>query len=192
MAAPTFSKPMRILLVEDDDLVRSDIAGLLEDAGHQVLEAVDGLAAWQQLHEQGALPDVIVLDLLLPRMTGQEFRARQLTKPHLAGIPTIVLTVELVSPSVRAGLGTVPVLPKWHPVKDLLAAIDEVCRPASWLKECSCGRSYDAVAWAALPFVAEIDNGRDAGEHIELRDCICGSTLARELGRHAISWRPQP
>jgi CheY-like chemotaxis protein len=181
---------MRILIVEDDDLLRESIAAALRGEGHAPIQAIDGLDAWQQLHEGPELPDVIVLDLLLPRMNGQTFRARQLAKPHLAAIPTIVLTVHIVEPQLRAELGAIPIVPKWQPVKDLLAAIDEVSEPPSSTKHCACGRSYDAATWAALPWVGEIDNGREVGERMELRDCPCGSTIARELGRHAISWRP--
>ena len=181
---------MRILIVEDDAALRESIAAALEAEGHTALQAIDGLDAWQELHEDAELPDVIVLDLRMPRMNGETFRARQLAKPRLAGIPTIVLTVELVEPQLRASIGAIPVFPKSHPLAELLAAIHEVSEPPSPVKRCACGRTYDAASWASLPSIGEIDNGRGVGERMELRHCVCGSTIAREVGRHARSWRP--
>lgn len=182
---------MRILLVEDNELFREALADVLRDEDHEALEAVDGLDAWQQLLEL-ELPDVILLDLMMPRMDGQTFRRRQLGRREFAAIPTIVLTAQLPEPDVRTALGRVPVVPKWFSAKDLLAIIEEVTQLPSPLKRCACGRTYDGDAWAALSLQGEIDNGREVGERIELRDCLCGSTIAREVGRHAVSWRPGP
>ena len=51
------------------------------------------------------------------------------------------------------------------------------------VKRCSCGRAYDAEAWARLPLAGYTQNGRDAaGELLELRHCACGSTIAIDFG----------
>lgn len=189
--APQVRLGMRVLIVEDSQLFRDALVDALRDEGHEPVEAIDGLDAWQQLQDFEP-PDVILLDLMMPRMDGHTFRTRQLGRPALAPIPTLVLTAQPLEPPTRIALGEIPVIPKAFSIGSLLAAIDEVSQPPSPSKRCACGRSYDAIAWAELPRIGEIDNGREAGERMELRNCPCGSTIARELGRHAISWRPEP
>lgn len=65
----------RILVVEDDDGLRETLAEILADDGHEVRVAPDGAAALETLHAWS--PQVIVLDLMMPRMDGFAFRARQ-------------------------------------------------------------------------------------------------------------------
>lgn len=48
----------------------------------------------------------------------------------------------------------------------------------AWPKRCKCGRSFDALAWAELPYIGEIPEERAP---IEMRNCACGSTIAVEL-----------
>ena len=80
-----------ILLIEDDEAVRSSLAFLLEGAGYRVFEAGDGAEALEYL-AAGVHISMIVLDLQLPRVTGWTFRERQLANAEWAAIPTVVLT----------------------------------------------------------------------------------------------------
>jgi CheY-like chemotaxis protein len=78
-----------ILIVEDTELNRDLLAQLLED-DHRLLFAEDGLAA---LDCAGAShPDLILMDLSLPRLDGWEATRRIKADPALAHIPVIVLT----------------------------------------------------------------------------------------------------
>ena len=78
-----------ILVVDDDGAIREAMKSLLELDGYNVVTARDGEEAMQQLR-QGPLPCVILLDLMMPRKDGFEFRAEQLEDPRLAPIPVIV------------------------------------------------------------------------------------------------------
>ncbi len=78
-----------ILLVEDNDDIRDVITYALTQHGHSVEVAHTGIAALQWLREH-ALPDLIILDLMMPEMDGFQFRERQLANPDWAGIPVIV------------------------------------------------------------------------------------------------------
>jgi len=77
-----------ILLVEDDRELHEAMAAILDAEGYRVIGAYDGQAAIDRLRE-GVRPSVIVLDLMLPRKDGRQFRAEQLADPQLADIPVI-------------------------------------------------------------------------------------------------------
>src|SRR5438045_3382842 len=61
-----------ILVVDDDDTVRIAILHMLECMGHRVLECADGIEALGVLTE--CTPDVVILDMHMPRMNGLEFQ----------------------------------------------------------------------------------------------------------------------
>jgi CheY-like chemotaxis protein len=83
----------RILLVEDDPDVRSTLADILSLEGYDVEATDDGDSAMALLKD-GDEPDVILLDLMMPRMNGWQFRALQETDPKLARIPVVVLSAQ--------------------------------------------------------------------------------------------------
>jgi CheY-like chemotaxis protein len=81
-----------VLLVEDNDDMREALARLLRIRGYRVVQVRDGQEAWEYL-ERGGLPSVIVLDLIMPRLDGRLFRAKQLGHAELSRIPVVVFTV---------------------------------------------------------------------------------------------------
>jgi CheY-like chemotaxis protein len=60
----------RILIADDDSVIRKLLRKILEDAGYQVTEAADGKIAIKLYHEEP--PDVIILDLVMPEKEGIE------------------------------------------------------------------------------------------------------------------------
>jgi signal transduction histidine kinase/ActR/RegA family two-component response regulator len=70
------SKPAVILLVEDDDLVRTASLRALRKRGHYVIEAVDGEAALSALAREKGAVDLVITDLVMPRLGGRELGAR--------------------------------------------------------------------------------------------------------------------
>jgi two-component system chemotaxis response regulator CheY len=182
---------MRLLIVEDDPSLAETLADVLADEGHEVQVAEDGTIGWQLLHEMPTLPEVLLLDLMMPGMDGQSFRRRQVADPRLASIPTLVITGQPVSSRGREALGSTPVMNKPLALANLLAALAEIVQTTERAqKKCSCGRIYGTEEWRKLPLVGTIDNGRNAGEQFELRNCGCRSTLAWQLGPHAVSMPP--
>jgi two-component system alkaline phosphatase synthesis response regulator PhoP len=71
-ARPRIDANARILVVEDEHELRELIAQWLETKGYVVTQAADGQDAVELL-EAGLEPDVVLLDLSLPRMSGREF-----------------------------------------------------------------------------------------------------------------------
>ena len=73
----------RVLLVDDEDMIRHPMARFLARRGAEVIEASDGVQALE--HLAGFEPDVILADLRMPKMDGAELYARlQAERPHLA------------------------------------------------------------------------------------------------------------
>ena len=84
----------QVLLVEDDADTREVLRAILESGGFRVTVAVDGFEALLTLERMRradpATPCVVVLDYMMPRCSGPEFRARQLAMPGLATVPIII------------------------------------------------------------------------------------------------------
>src|SRR5690349_16993945 len=83
----------RVLVVDDDADIRETVSLILEDEGYEVQSAQDGAAALGVLRA-GPLPDVILLDLMMPVMNGWQFREQQTRDPRLAAIPVVVLSAD--------------------------------------------------------------------------------------------------
>jgi CheY-like chemotaxis protein len=82
----------RVLLVDDDPEIRGATADLLRAEGFDVTEVEHGLDALLHLRTAVPTPDAVVLDLVMPIMTGWEFREAQLADPAIAHVPVIVLS----------------------------------------------------------------------------------------------------
>jgi CheY-like chemotaxis protein len=80
-----------VLLVDDDGVVRSLARALLEKNGCRVSEAADGAAGLERLAAPER-PDLVVLDLDMPRLSGREVLARVRADVTTAALPIIVLT----------------------------------------------------------------------------------------------------
>jgi two-component system nitrogen regulation response regulator NtrX len=94
-----------ILVVEDRADVRLGVAELLELNGFQVSDAANAEQALAFLSAQPEACALVLLDLMLPgKLSGAEMRARQLADPHLAMIPTVVVSASDPSPLARAEL----------------------------------------------------------------------------------------
>ena len=81
---------MRILLVEDSKPLRRENEGALQRAGYEVICAEDGEAALEMAQE--GHPDLILLDMILPKMTGPEVLRHLKSEAKTKDIPVVVLS----------------------------------------------------------------------------------------------------
>ena len=88
---PAVVLPKRILLIEDDTDVRDALADALRDAGLAVDVAVDGLAGLERLRVD-PVPSLILLDLRLPRLGGEEFLRAMRNDEAYEHVPVITMT----------------------------------------------------------------------------------------------------
>jgi CheY-like chemotaxis protein len=84
-----------ILVVEDDPDIRESVVEILEDEGHRVTSAGDGREALDLLQSASPAPDLILLDLMMPIMSGYQFREEQLKLPAFASIPVLIVTADV-------------------------------------------------------------------------------------------------
>jgi DNA-binding response OmpR family regulator len=81
-----------ILIVEDREPLLSAVREILEMEGYTVLVALDGTQALQVMEE--VRPDLIVADILMPRMDGYAFYEATRARPEWASVPFIFLTAK--------------------------------------------------------------------------------------------------
>ena len=116
----------RILIIDDEPILRHSTRLLLEPFGHEVLEGKDGRSGLRLAHDQR--PDAIVLDLMMPMMNGHEVLQILADDPDTAEIPVVILTA-VTSPEVhRACLdeGAVKVVTKPYDPEEFAADLDGV------------------------------------------------------------------
>jgi CheY-like chemotaxis protein len=115
----------RILIVDDEPALLMLVADALTDEGHEVRLAATGVQALELLDSW--LPDVILLDLTLPEMSGREFRERQraLPGPH-RDVPVIVVTGAHQQDDLVEDLGAIGLLSKPFDLDALVTLVNEV------------------------------------------------------------------
>lgn len=84
----------RILCIEDDALSLHMLHKFLATAGHDVLEATDGVTG--VILAAQSMPDLILMDINLPGMNGLEVTRSLKSTPQLAGIPVIAVTAHVM------------------------------------------------------------------------------------------------
>jgi CheY-like chemotaxis protein len=118
-----------VLVVDDDADICEVIQTILELNGYSVRTARDGLDALAQLRS-GARPALIILDLMMPRMNGLQFRAEQERDPALSAIPVVILSGDGRAESKAAALG-LEGLRKPVDLERLLATVQRVSQGAA-------------------------------------------------------------
>lgn len=117
-----------LMVIDDDVDIRETIQDLLEARGFHVTAFGDGAGALAAL-THGARPKLILLDLMMPGMSGEAFRAHQLADPALAKIPVVVLSGARGVDEAARRLG-VESLPKPVELAQLLGTIGRYCAAA--------------------------------------------------------------
>lgn len=94
-----------IFVVDDDPGIRDSLADVLRDEGYDVTTAVDGQDALNKLRTLRKVPCVILLDLMMPVMSGPQFYAEQQRDPALSSIPVVVISADGRIKQTAASLG---------------------------------------------------------------------------------------
>lgn len=92
----------RILIAEDEPDIRELVAFTLRFAGHEVITTSNGEEALQQASQ--IIPDLILMDVRMPRMTGFEACRAMKTNPALKDIPVVFLSAKGQDSEIQSGL----------------------------------------------------------------------------------------
>ncbi len=120
------SKKKKILVVEDEATLQKALSEALIQSGYEVLSALDGLRGLELARE--GKPDLILLDIILPKMDGFEVLKRIKEDENTSSIPVIILTnlsdVSDVEKALDLGATTYLVKADFH-LEDVLKKVKE-------------------------------------------------------------------
>jgi CheY-like chemotaxis protein len=131
MTVPVTVPVGNVLVVEDDPDVREMLTVLLGAEGFYAVGAEDGLEALHLLrtvrHRAPEVPCLILLDLMMPRLGGNEFRRVQLGDPTVASVPVAVMSGAADLAARAQALGAVAMLAKPIDCDALLDVVKRYC-----------------------------------------------------------------
>jgi CheY-like chemotaxis protein len=114
-----------VLFIEDDDQLRETVQMIIESTGRDAWLARNGREAIELLHRQNdALPDLIILDMMMPEMGGAEFLERKALDPRIERIPVIVATAVR---NLQISQETVKLRHKPFELQELIEDMDALC-----------------------------------------------------------------
>lgn len=116
-----------ILIVEDDIYIRESLQELLETEGFKVTTVDNGQSAIDWLRRARTLPQLILLDLMMPIKDGFAFRQEQLADKHLAGVPVVIMTADSNIEAKSRQIGVKEFLKKPLDLDALLACAQRYC-----------------------------------------------------------------
>lgn len=117
---------MKVLIVDDDRDMRDAISDVLEIEGFSTGTASDGQEALDYLRNDHGVC-AILLDLMMPRMNGWEFRKAQSEDPRIASIPVIIITADGNAAEKATRLAADDFLQKPMPPERLVSMVSKYC-----------------------------------------------------------------
>jgi CheY-like chemotaxis protein len=113
----------RVLVVDDDDVIRQLISVNLELEGFEVTTAVDGLDCLEKVKQ--VRPAVVTLDIMMPRLDGWEAASRLRADPETAGIKVVLLSARAQEADLQRGdrIGVDAYLTKPFDPDELIATV---------------------------------------------------------------------
>jgi diguanylate cyclase (GGDEF)-like protein len=156
----------RVVIADDSRVVRSVLARELTAAGWEVAEAADGAEALELCMEQS--PDIVLLDIEMPRMNGFQALAALRRQPALAEIPVIFLTGRDSSADVAEGLrrGAHDYLRKPFETLELVARL-RVAKRMKELQDELRARNEELERLATTDVLTGLHNRRSVADQLE-------------------------
>ena len=137
MVTPGRTTPRKwVLVVDDNARLRNLWIEVLEDAGYAAVGSEDGLAAAELIRD--LMPDLILLDLRMPRASGMDFLENVRANPKWHDIPVVIVSAHIdegPDPALDAGLNIIGRMEKPVAVADLLARVQQVIGPGEGAPE---------------------------------------------------------
>ena len=121
----------RVLMVDDDENMAFLMRLLLEREGYEILYAADGRQA-KALIDETAAPQLVLLDVMLPYMSGLQLVRYIRSKPDWCNVPVIMLSVDATERDIVRALdaGAIDYVVKPFNPKELMARLRRVLNPS--------------------------------------------------------------
>src|SRR5262245_2506657 len=114
-----------ILVVDDDADMRTMLCVVLSAEGYRTMGAADGEEALQRLRSDGP-PSLMLVDLMMPRMSGEDLIDAMTADPALAGIPVAIISGQLAGRTSAQTSRVIARLVKPVELDDLLTVVQQV------------------------------------------------------------------
>lgn len=111
-----------ILVVDDDEDVRTMLCVVLSAEGYRVTGAADGLEALALIRRDGP-PALVLVDLMMPRMNGEDLISAMAQDPRLASIPVAIISGQLTGRTPAQAPAVIARLAKPVELDDLLTVV---------------------------------------------------------------------
>ena len=115
-----------VLVIDDDEDLRTTIQDILEDQGFAVATATNGREALDMLLSDESQPALILLDLAMPEMDGWAFRREQQKVPRLAQIPVVLFSGNLDLGQAALSLNAAATMTKPLRLDGLVTLVDQL------------------------------------------------------------------
>jgi DNA-binding response OmpR family regulator len=121
----------KVLIVDDEPNIVLSVEFLMRRAGHEVVTAADGQAALEQLAAEH--PDLMILDVMMPRKNGFEVCAEVRADPAFSTLPILMLTAKGREAEMKKGLslGADAYITKPFSTHDLVEQVNVLLERAS-------------------------------------------------------------
>ena len=130
----------RVLVVDDEPLIRELVAEALREVGFEIQSAANGVEAFERL--RGWLPHVIVLDLMMPLLDGIGFCEMLRLNPRFATIPVLVVTAAYAPQDAVQRMGASAILTKPFELDHLVEVVKKLVGSAAPVAYLRPGDSY--------------------------------------------------
>jgi CheY-like chemotaxis protein len=121
--------PGRVLVIDDDEGVRTAMRRHLQHAGFDVISAASGAEGLALMQSDSSIC-LVLLDMIMPAMDGWGVRRRQMDDPRLAKVPAIILTGAPLPSLVHDQLKAADYLLKPVGHAHLISVVSNYCQPA--------------------------------------------------------------
>ena len=116
-----------IMVVDDEPDILFTVGQMLEMSGYEVIKATDGKQCLEKLNDLPDNPDLILLDIMMPDVSGWDVAAKIKENPKWSSIPIVFLTAKGDTMSIgMGGMASEDYIVKPFDVKDLMVRVNKV------------------------------------------------------------------
>lgn len=118
----------KVFVVEDDQDIREALTELLESEGYDVTTAENGQVGIDKLSAASQLPNLILLDLMMPVKDGFQFFAEKTAHPILSSVPVVIMSADRHILDKQKKLQAKAYIKKPVDIDHILKVVDEHCQ----------------------------------------------------------------